>query len=372
MLSALADLHNYAAVACIQKSTDFLSFCSLMTASASSAALHVLIVDGDELSRERLEKLLDSIGRGSLGVASLDQAREAMKAIYFPLVILDRHLTDGDGIEVCREYRSANRNSGVSIMLLSATDSPQSLQEGLAAGADDCVSKACDDAELLMRINALCNRGPRLAPAEESARLASLDSYQIMDTLPEQAYDDITRLASFICKTPIALISLIDDKRQWFKSRVGIDVTSTERELAFCTHAILNPTDVMVVPDATRDPRFANNPLVTGEPQVRFYAGAPLLTEDGSALGTLCVVDDRPRDLDEESRHALASLSRQVVQLLKMRRATIQQPWVEHVPQMIELIRWLSQQPCVQPHSASCAACSASALLTKANFPVTV
>jgi GAF domain-containing protein len=168
------------------------------------------------------------------------------------------------------------------------------------------------------------------------------------------------------------LISLIDDKRQWFKSRVGIDVTYTERELAFCTYSILNPTDVMVVPDATRDPRFANNPLVTGEPRVRFYAGAPLLTEDGSALGTLCVVDDRPRDLDEESLHALASLSRQVVQLLKMRRATIQHEWVEHVPQMIELIRWLSQQPCVQPHSASCAACSASALLTKANFPIAV
>jgi len=152
-------------------------------------------------------------------------------------------------------------------------------------------------------------------------RLQSLESFRILDSLPEQSYDDIVTLASHICGVPIALISLIDSERQWFKAKVGVEVQQTPREQAFCAHAILNPADIMEVPDATLDPRFANNPLVTGEPGIRFYAGAPLVTPSGSALGTLCIIDRVPRRLTPPMAKALKALARQVVRLLELRRA---------------------------------------------------
>ncbi len=159
-------------------------------------------------------------------------------------------------------------------------------------------------------------------PANETARLASLERYAILDTDPEQSFDDLTLLASFIFKTPIALISLIDGDRQWFKSRVGITVSGTPREVAFCSTAILQ-TDVMVVPDALEDERFRNNPFVVADPHIRFYAGAPLINEDGYALGTICVVDQKPRELAAEQRDALKALSRLVLAQMEFRRNLI-------------------------------------------------
>lgn len=157
-------------------------------------------------------------------------------------------------------------------------------------------------------------------PKNEAARLEALRRYDILDTGAEQAYDDLTRLAAYIAGTPIALISLIDEHRQWFKSKIGIDAGETHRDEAFCAHAILKPEETMVVPDAKRDARFADNPLVTGGPGIRFYMGTPLLTPDKQPLGTLCVVDREPRQMEPERIAALETLSRQVVAQFELRR----------------------------------------------------
>ncbi|WP_129648623.1 GAF domain-containing sensor histidine kinase [Peristeroidobacter agariperforans] len=159
-------------------------------------------------------------------------------------------------------------------------------------------------------------------PLNEPSRLLALQSYDIMDSGREPGYDDIALLASRICHTPMALITLINEDRQWFKSKVGLEVTETPRELAFCAHAILEPDKVLTVADARLDTRFSANPFVTGDPHIRFYAGAPLLSAEGHALGTLCVIDREPRHLPPEQRDALLALSRQVMALMEERRTS--------------------------------------------------
>lgn len=144
-----------------------------------------------------------------------------------------------------------------------------------------------------------------------------------LDTAAEREYDDITRIAAVICGTPISLVTLVDEQRQWFKSRHGIDATETPREWAFCSYAVRG-TDTIVVPDATQDGRFVDNPLVTGEPRIRYYAGTPLIDSDGQALGTLCVIDRQPRELTLEQLDTLACLSRQVVAHFTLKRTAAQ------------------------------------------------
>jgi EAL domain-containing protein (putative c-di-GMP-specific phosphodiesterase class I) len=157
----------------------------------------------------------------------------------------------------------------------------------------------------------------------EIARLVALKSYNILDTPVEEIFDDFARLAASIIGTPIALISLVDGNRQWFKAKVGLTITETPRDVAFCSHAI-GSIDVFVIPDATKDDRFANNPLVTDGPKIRFYAGAPLITIEGHALGTLCVIDYIPRVFTFEQRDALRALSRHVMAQLELRRRLAQ------------------------------------------------
>ena len=159
-------------------------------------------------------------------------------------------------------------------------------------------------------------------PNNEAARLAALKEYRVLDTGTEQPYDDITILAAHICEVPIATISLVDEARQWFKAKVGMSRRQTPREIAFCAHTILQ-REPFVVRDAKKDRRFADNDMVTGEPHIRFYAGFPLVNQQGLAVGTLCAMDRKPRELTAKQEKAMQALVRQVMALLEFRRVSV-------------------------------------------------
>ncbi len=172
----------------------------------------------------------------------------------------------------------------------------------------------------------LPNPAPISLDANEQQRLAELQRLLVMDSGEETAFNDLIRMAADLLGTPIALISLVDDSRQWFKARVGLQAQETPREYAFCAHAIESPGEVMVVNDASADQRFANNPLVLGDPNIRFYAGAPLITNGGEAIGTLCIIDTRPREIAASDMETLQFMARQVMALLERRALELQGP----------------------------------------------
>jgi GAF domain-containing protein len=156
------------------------------------------------------------------------------------------------------------------------------------------------------------------SPSTETARVAALNRYAILDSEPEQSFDDLVTLAAHICQTPMATLSLVDDQRQWFQSKVGVKVGETPREISICAHAI-QQGDLFIVPDTLQDARFRESPLVTGEPHIRFYAGTPLINEDGYALGTLCVLDREPRELDAGQKEAINALGRLALRQMELR-----------------------------------------------------
>jgi GAF domain-containing protein len=160
-------------------------------------------------------------------------------------------------------------------------------------------------------------------PDIEAERLAALKEYHILDTAAEQAYDDITALAAYLCEVPIAMISLVDESRQWFKSKLGLNQRETPRDVAFCAHAILQ-SEPMIIRDALKDARFADSALVKRSPHIRFYAGFPLATPEGFALGTLCAIDRRPRRLSAGQKRAMSALARQVMARMELRRVSRQ------------------------------------------------
>lgn len=157
-------------------------------------------------------------------------------------------------------------------------------------------------------------------PDNEKERQKELASYSILDTLPEEDYDNLTAIAAEICGTNISLVSLLDDTRQWFKSHHGVDAEETPKEIAFCAHAINSPDEVFIVQDARKDDRFSDNPLVTEAPHVIFYAGVPLIGEKGLPLGTLCVIDNTPKLLSQSQINSLKALTNQVMNLMELRR----------------------------------------------------
>lgn len=173
-------------------------------------------------------------------------------------------------------------------------------------------------------------------PRNETERLEALRLARILDTAAEKAFDDLVHLAGAVCETPIAVVSLVDDSRQWFKARIGIEAQQTTRDVAFCAHAIMGK-EVMVVGDATKDPRFANNPLVTGNPNIRFYAGAPIVIGDHAAVGTVCVIDRKPRELSSMQQNALTVIQRMAGHLIELRRARLD---LEAVSQLLPLCSW--------------------------------
>jgi GAF domain-containing protein len=154
----------------------------------------------------------------------------------------------------------------------------------------------------------------------EAARLESLRSYQLLDTAPEPAFDEVVNLVAFVCQTPISLLTLVDDERQWFKATAGIDIRETHRDLSFCAHAILDPSALLEVQDTREDERFNTNPFVVAAPHVRFYAGIPLVSPEGHALGTLCTLDHRPRKFDDNQRRALRAIANGLSTQLELRR----------------------------------------------------
>lgn len=160
---------------------------------------------------------------------------------------------------------------------------------------------------------------PAPLPANEADRILSLEHLGILDSEPEQGFDDVVLLATTLCDVPIALVSLVDRERQWFKACIGLDVRETHRDFAFCAHAILAPADVLIVEDATQDPRFEHSALVLGPPHIRFYAGAPICSDAGLPMGTVCVIDTKPRSLSDAQRLALQALVRQTAALLQLR-----------------------------------------------------
>jgi len=161
---------------------------------------------------------------------------------------------------------------------------------------------------------------PAAKPPNEAARIDSLRSYQLLDTPFEAAFDDVVRLVAYVCQTPISLVTLVDDQRQWFKAAVGIADRETHRDVSFCAHAIVEPTEMLEVQDTHTDERFNTNPFVVAAPHIRFYAGVPLVSPEGHALGTLCTLDNRPRKLDDKQREALRAIANTVSTQLELRR----------------------------------------------------
>ncbi|HZK91970.1 MAG TPA: MBL fold metallo-hydrolase [Stellaceae bacterium] len=235
------------------------------------------------------------------------------------LVVIERHLP-GDGLAACQAIRDmADAACAKAPVVIVAAE--EDLSAGTAAGVSDWLVKPFTTTYARTRMRAwlmrsTCHWMRPPVPKDEARRLAALHHLSILDTAPEERFDKLTRIATSAFDVPVALVSLIDENRQWFKSACGAEVSETPRDMSFCAHAILEGS-VMIVPDALLDPRFADNPVVVNDPRVRFYAGCPLVLDGGACVGTLCLIDTRPRQLDETGILLLQDLASLVLQELQ-------------------------------------------------------
>ncbi len=278
--------------------------------------MRIVIVEDSPLLRDNLIRLFaDHPELSVLGSAAGEDAAVALIAAQRPdTVLLDLSLSQGSGLGVLRRLRAT---PGLAPRVLVLSSRPADPWEALCldAGADAFLDKAGDPSVLLAQ---LASWMPPL-PLDELRRRRRLQQLQVLDTRAEPALDAIARLAARIAEAPVGVISLVDTHRQWFKARVGVEVQTTSRSVSFCAHALLGD-GLFEVEDATLDPRFADNPLVRGDPGIRFYAGMPLVMPGGEVVGTLCVIDSRPRRLGATAREALAVLARSVTDELELRQ----------------------------------------------------
>jgi GAF domain-containing protein len=277
----------------------------------------VLLLFQDGPATQELLQGLQSRGHVASCYSGLRGVAERTVQESPDLVLISLERSDADGRDIARLLRRDARCLGLPLALCAAGDSPAEARlTMLALGAQGVVRPDVDPQGLLSDVEDLLLRRKPHVPAQEAARLAKLHSLDILDSPPDAALDAIVAAASEMVGVPIALVSLVDAERQWFKSRVGLEARETPRELAFCAHAI-HGHEIFEVSDSRQDERFAKNPLVTGAPNVVFYAGAPLMTSDGHAIGTLCVIDQQPRQLNDSQRRALVHLGRAVTLLLE-------------------------------------------------------
>lgn len=249
------------------------------------------------------------------GAAATELASTANPSV----IVLDRFLP-GDGLATCHAIRMSGDPAARDVPIVIAA-AVEEIGPGITAGVTDWLVKPFSEIYARTRLRAWlmrtnCRWVQARRPENEAERLAALQELAILDTPPEERFDRITRIATAAFEVPVALVSLIDDDRQWFKSACGMSAGESPREISFCAHAILEQT-VMVVPDALLDPRFADNPAVVGEPRVRFYAGCPLTLDNGACVGTLCLIDSRPRELDATALRMLKDLAGLVLQELQ-------------------------------------------------------
>jgi GAF domain-containing protein len=263
----------------------------------------------DELSR---------LGHEVVSYGALRGVVDKVLAESPDLIVIELDRVDVSGRDIARLIRRDPRCNEIPIALWSASAADGGIS--VSALAAQAFVKSGDSAkESAKNLDDLLQRRRPLVPMNEEARISGLRRLRVLDTPPDPILDAIVAAASAMAEAPIALVSLVDAERQWFKARVGLPVSETPRELAFCAHAI-HGQEIFEVTNALDDERFAENPLVTDDPKIRFYAGTPLITHDGLAIGTLCVIDRVPRTLTEKQRESLAHLGRAVVLLLEQRR----------------------------------------------------
>lgn len=278
----------------------------------------IIIIDSDPGLRNSGEAALRAAGyeviSASDGVTGLELVRQKRPRI----VITEIMLPGMHGFALCQEIgRAPELRSTCRVIVASSKSYPSDINQALELGAIAYLVKPFPPERLIEAVRNAMVKAP--TPVNEVSRLAVLHGYNVLDPAPNPLYEGLTYVASEICGTPVALISLVDADRQWFKAKVGTELRQTSRDLAFCAHAILRP-EVMVVPDATKDDRFRDNVLVTLEPKIRFYAGAPIIAPGGEEIGTLCVIDTIPRELNAGQLECLRILAQQVQALFDLHR----------------------------------------------------